>query len=455
MQGKSLFPESLVLIFAMILAAQLLGYMLPPGEFEREGRRVIPGTFHPVQAQPLPWHSFLTKIPKGLEEGAEIIFFVFIVGGVIGVVRATGAIDALIGTAIRHAGGNPLLLVGGMLTLFAVGSSTIGMAEEYMPFIPVLVTMCIALRMDAMVAVGIVYLGAGIGYGCAALNPFTVQIAQQISDLTPTSGQGFRWLLLLVMLVVAIHHLMRYVRQVQADPSRSLVGDVDYSRGFTMPEDTRMTAPRLSILLLFALGIGLFAYGASEASGWGWFLVELAAIFMGIALVAAVLGRISPNAVATRFCSGAAELTTTALLIGFARTIEVMLVDARIIDSVIHGIAGQLDGLGPIGAVWGMLLVQSFCNFLIPSGSGQAFVTMPIMAPLSDLVGITRQTAVLAYQFGDGFTNMIVPTNALLMGMLALGKIPYQRWLRFVVPFLVKVYVIACIALAIAVWIEY
>jgi uncharacterized ion transporter superfamily protein YfcC len=306
-----------------------------------------------------------------------------------------------------------------------------------------------------MVAVGIVYLGAGIGYGCAALNPFTVQIAQQISGLTPTSGQGFRWLLLLVMLVVAIQHLMRYVRKIQSDPSRSLVGDVDYSVGFTLPEDTRMTGPRLVILLLFALGIGLFAYGASEASGWGWFLVELAAIFMGIALIAAALGRISPNAVANRFCSGAAELTTTALLIGFARTIEVMLVDARIIDSVIHGIAGQLDGRGPIVAVWGMFLVQSICNFLIPSGSGQAFVTMPIMAPLSDLVGVTRQTAVLAYQFGDGFTNMIVPTNALLMGMLALGKIPYQRWLRFVLPFLLKVYVVACIALAIAVWIEY
>ena len=301
MKGKSLFPESLVLIFAMILVAQLLGYVLPPGEFEREGRRVIPGTYHPVEAEPLAWHSFLTKIPKGLEEGAEIIFFVFIVGGVIGVVRATGAIDALIGTAIRHARGSPLLLLGGMLTLFAVGSSTIGMAEEYMPFIPVLVTMCIALRMDAVVAVGIVYLGAGIGYGCAALNPFTVQIAQRISDLTPTSGQGFRWLLLLVMLVVAIHHLMRYVRKIRADPTRSLVGDVDYSLGFTMPEDTRMTGPRTLILLLFALGIALFAYGASEASGWGWFLVELAAIFMGIALVAAVLGRISPNAVATRF----------------------------------------------------------------------------------------------------------------------------------------------------------
>jgi len=452
---KSRFPDSLVLIFAMIILAQLLSYVLPAGEFDREERRVVPGTYHAVEAAPLPWHAFLTKIPKGLEEGAEIIFFVFIVGGVIGIVRATGAIDALIGTALHHAGGSTLLLVAGMLALFALGSSTIGMAEEYMPFIPVMVTMCLALKLDAMVALGIVYMGAGIGYGCAALNPFTVQIAQRISDLPPTSGQGFRWLLLLVMLAVAVQHLMRYVRRIQADPSRSLVGDVDYSEGFSMPDDTRMTGRRLTILLVFAAGIALFAYGASELSGWGWFLVELAGIFMGIALFSAVMSSMSPNAVAKRFCSGAAELTMAALLIGFARTIEVVLVDAKIIDTVINGIAGGLEGMGPTVSVWGMLGVQSFCNFLIPSGSGQAFVTMPIMAPLSDLVGVSRQTAVLAYQMGDGFTNMLVPTNALLMGMLALGKIPYQRWLAFVVPFLLKVYVAAFIALAIAVRIGY
>lgn len=452
---KSRFPDSLVLIFAMIVIAQLLSYVLPAGEFDREDRRVVPNTYHRVDADALDWHAFVTKIPKGMEAGAEIIFFVFIVGGVIGIVRSTGAIDALIGSAIRHVGGSTLLLIGGMLTLFALGSSTIGMAEEYMPFVPVMVTMCLALKMDAMVALGIVYMGAGIGYGCAALNPFTVQIAQQISGLQPTSGQGFRWVLLVVMLFVGIHHLMRYVRRIQRDPSRSLVGDVDYSEGFSMPEDTRLTAPRLTILVVFAVGIGLFAYGASEWSGWGWFLVELAGIFMGIAILAAIVSRMSPNRVARQFCVGAAELTTAALLIGFARTIEVVLVDAKIIDTIIHGIAGGLEGLGPVVSVWGMLLVQSFCNFLIPSGSGQAFVTMPIMAPLSDLVGVSRQTAVLAYQFGDGFTNMLVPTNALLMGMLALGKIPFQRWLRFVVPFLLKVYVVACIALAIAVKIGY
>ena len=158
---------------------------------------------------------------------------------------------------------------------------------------------------------------------------------------------------------------------------------------------------------------------------------------------------------ASEFCSGAAEMTTTALLIGFARTIEIVLTDGQVIDTVIHGIAQPLAQVGSGGAAVGMLLVQSACNFLIPSGSGQAFVTMPIMAPLADLTGITRQTAVLAYQMGDGFTNMIVPTNALLMGMLGLAKIPYERWVKFIAPLLLKLFVVAVGALLFAVFIEY
>lgn len=450
---KNRFPDSLVLIFAMIVLAQILSYFLPAGEFQREGRKVIPGSYQVIEGAPsLPWHSFLTKIPKGLEEGAEIIFFVFLIGGVIGIIKATGAINALIGTAIHHVGGSTFFLVGGMLTLFAVGSSTIGMAEEYMPFIPILVTMCIALKMDAMVALGLVYIGAGIGYGCAALNPFTVLIAQDISGLEPTSGQTLRWGLLVLMLVLAMHHILRYVRRIQADPEHSLVKDVDYSEGFKMPEDTRMTGIRLTILLLFAGIIGLFVWGVKVHD---WFLVELAGLFLGLALVSALLGKLSPNRVAQEFCAGAAELTTAALLIGFARTIEVVLTDAQIIDTIIHGIAGTLEGRDPGIAAVGMLLVQSLCNLFIPSGSGQAYVTMPIMAPLSDLVGVSRQVAVLAYQFGDGFTNMIVPTNALLMGMLGLGKVPFQRWIRFIIPLMIKIYILAIIVLVIAVKMDF
>ena len=446
------FPDSLVLLFALIVLAQLATYVLPAGEFEREGRLVVEGSYRAVDAEPLPAFTFLTAIPAGLAEAQDVIFFVFIVGGVIAVVRATGAIDALIGAAIRHLSARPTALISGMVVLFALGSSTIGMAEEYMPFVPILVTMCLAMRMDAVVAVGIIYIGAGVGYACAALNPFTVLIAQDIAGLELTSGQGFRWLLLLVCAAVGVDHILRYIRRLRNDPHASLVADVDYSAGFHMPEDVTFTARRITVLIVFAAAVGLFVYGVAV---WEWYLTELTAVFVGLALIAAAVGGLGPNIVAVKFCIGAAELTKTALLIGFARTIEVVLSEGQVIDTVINALARQLQGFPGAVAAVGMLGVQTVCNFFIPSGSGQAYVTMPIMAPLADLTGLSRQTAVLAYQFGDGFTNMIVPTNALLMGILALAQIPYQRWLRFIVPLLVKLYLVAVLALFVAVQLGY
>jgi uncharacterized ion transporter superfamily protein YfcC len=306
--------------------------------------------------------------------------------------------------------------------------------------------------MDAVVALGLVYVGAGIGYGCAALNPFTVVIAQRIAGLPLYSGQLVRWGLLAICLAVGIHHLLRYARRVAENPERSLVADVDFTTGFDAPADVALSGRRAAILACFAAAIGLFVYGVAR---WDWFLTELGAVFLGLTVLSAVLGGLGPNRVAREFGSGAAELTSAALIIGFARTIEVVLDDASIKDTIIHGIAGGLENLPASLSAIGMLLVQSVFNFFIPSGSGQAYVTMPIMAPLADLTGVSRQTAVLAYQFGDGFTNMIVPTNALLMGMLALGRVPYPRWARFVIPLLLKLYVIAIGALVLAVVLGY
>jgi uncharacterized ion transporter superfamily protein YfcC len=361
-------------------------------------------------------------------------------------------VDALIGGAIRYLGSRPVPLVAGMVLLFALGSSTIGMAEEYVAFVPVLVTMCAALRMDAIVAVGIIYIGAGVGYACAALNPFTVLIAQDIAGLEPTSGQGTRWLLLVVCTAVGVQHLVSYVRRVQRDPMSSLVGDVESSLRFQGPPQVPFRTSHLAVLVTFVAGVTVFVYGTTA---WEWYLAELTAILLALALASAIVARLHPNTVATEFVRGAAALTTTALLIGFARAIQVVLAEARVIDTVINGLAGPLQSFPATVAAIGMLAVQTICNFFIPSGSGQAFVTMPVMAPLADLTGVTRQTAVLAYQFGDGFTNMIVPTNAVLMGILALGEIPYQRWARFVLPLLAKLYAVAILALAVAVRLGY
>ena len=450
--SRGRFPDSLVLIFALIVLAQIAGYVLPAGEFERDGQYVVPGSYRPVDAEPLPPLAFLTSIPEGLAAAQEIIFFVFIAGGMVSIVRATGAVDALIGTAIARLSSRPGWLTAGTVVLFALGSSTVGMAEEYMPFVPLLVMMCLALKLDAVVAVGIVYVGAGVGYACAALNPFTVLIAQGIAGLPLASGQAARWGLLVVCAAVGVHHILRYAARVRRDPASSLVAGVDYSSGFDPPADVRFTPRRVAVMLVFAGGIGSLVYGVAEL---GWYLTELSAVFLGIGLLAAAAGGLGPDTAARAFLRGAGQMTATALLIGFARTIEVVLSDARVIDTIVNGLAGLLAALPAHAAALGMLAVQTVCNLFIPSGSGQAYVTMPIMAPLADVTGVTRQTAVLAYQFGDGFTNMLVPTNALLMGMLGLARIPYHRWAAFVVPLLVKLYLIAAIALVAAVELGY
>ena len=450
MSKKSWFPDSLVLIFSFVILAQLLTYVLPHGEFDRvpykEGSSkmmVVSGTYEPVSPEDhetLPWYASLFAVAKGLASAQDIVFLVFLVGGVIAVLRATGAIDAALLSAVRVLGQSPWILIAGCLVMFGVGSFTIGMGEEYMPLIPILVTMSLAMKMDSIVAMGMVWVPYGIGWATAAINPFGVLIAQDIAGVEPTSGALFRIVLLLLFLAVAFQHVYAYARRIQRDPSSSLVADVDYSEGFEPPADVTLTGARMAILFVFVGALGLFVWGAKKH---GWYIEHLNAIFLGVGIVAAAIARMSPNETSRRFMEGAAEMTAAALLIGFARAIEVVLQEGQIIDTVVHGIARLLDGAGASASAVGMLVVQSVCNFFIPSGSGQAYVTMPIMSPLATLTGVPQQTAVLAYQFGDGLTNMIVPTSALVMGTLALGKIPYGAWCRFVGPLLVKLFVVA------------
>ena len=454
---KSRFPDSAVLIFAIVVLAQLASYVVPQGEFDRvpvEGSSrtmVEAGSYHqvaPEEEVTLPAWAALAALPRGLAAAQEIIFLVFIVGGVIALLRESGAVDAALHGAVAKLGGAPWILIGGSLVVFGVGSFTIGFGEEYVPLIPILVTMALAMKMDAIVAMGMIWVPYGIGWGTAGVNPFGVVIAQGIAGVPITSGLATRWVLLALFLTIGFQHVYAYARKIQRDPTASLVADVDYSTGFDPPEDVKLTPARIAILAVFVAGLAIFVVGVKR---FGWYILELDAIFLAIGLAAAVIGRIAPNRTARTFIRGASEMTAAALLIGFARTIEVVLSDGQIIDTIIHSIAGLLQGGGAYVSVVGMLVVQSVCNFFIPSGSGQAYVTMPIMSPLATLTGVPQQCAVLAYQFGDGFTNMVVPTNALVMGTLALGRIPYTRWVRFIMPLLLKLFGLAIVVLILAV----
>ncbi len=467
--AKSSFkvPHTLVLLFSVVVLAQILTYVIPAGEFDRVendlGRmEVVPGSFHRTPETPaLSPTAFLMAIPKGLSGAHQIILFVFIIGGTFAVLRSTGAVDAGMSALLRRWGNRPFWLVASAITVFAAGSSTVGFGEEYYPFVPILIGMTLALGYDRLTAIAIVMIGYGIGCGTATINPFTVLIAQDIADLDPASGLWYRLVLFFVFVPIGIHHMWSYAKKVKRDPSASLVADVNVPDGLWIPsrEDAEamgnqapLTSRQRLILAVAGSAMLLLVFGMVV---WKWGLNEIQGMFVGLTLIIAVIARLHPDRVATDFGTGAASLTSVALLIGVARGIQVVLSEGGVVDTMVYAVSvpvGQLPGA--FSAV-GMFFVQTFINFFIPSGSGQAFVTMPIMAPLSDLVGVSRQVAVLAFQFGDGFSNILIPTQYVLVGILAMAGIPYDRWLRFVVPLMVKVGIAACIALVVAVWIGY
>jgi uncharacterized ion transporter superfamily protein YfcC len=451
-------PHTLVLLFAIMVLALGATWLLPQGSFDSEmneaGRSVIvPGTYSQTDQRVTlaPW-SLLTAVPRAMGDAQVIIFFLFIVGGAIAILRATGTIDALLGAILRKIGHSPPTLIVLGTVIFAIGSSLLGASVEYIPFAAVLVALCLAMRMDAMTAIGIMVVGYGIGYGVAILNPYTVLVAQPIADVELMSGSWYRLALFVPFAAIGIHHVWRYARRVQNDPSRSLMAGVTEQVAAPPSEYPPLTGRRMAVSVLTLLAIGLMVFGISV---YRWYLIEVGAIWLGLSIVAGLVGGLSLDETARRFGAGAAELAVVALLVGFARAISLILEDGQVLHTIVHGLSVPLQQVGPSIAAVGMLILQTLLNFFIPSGSGQAFASMPIMAPLADVVGVSRQVAVLAFQFGDGFSNMILPTNIVLMAILGFGGVPYERWVRFVAPLLLKLLIAAAVALVVAVLIGY
>jgi uncharacterized ion transporter superfamily protein YfcC len=456
MATKFRIPHTLTLLSFMMGVALVATWVIPQGRFQTEvtpsGRAaVVPGTFartpDPVWLSPL---ELFTAIPRAFASAQDIIFFLLIVGGVLAILRRSGAVDALLGKLLERFSTRPTLLIATVVGTFAAASSVMGASGEYIPFVLLLVALCRALKMDALTAVGMIVAGYGIGYGVAAFNPYTVVVAQGIAGLPTYSGWGVRLLLLIPFVAIGVHHVRSYAERVRLDPERSLVRDLEdpapASAGITHPA---MSGTHLTILATFLLGLGIAVWGIATR---GWYLTELGAAFLGIGVVTALLGRIGPSETAQSFIQGARDLSETALLVGVARGIALVLEDGQILHTIVHGLSLPLAQLGPELAAVGMLGIQTILNFFVPSGSGQAFVTMPLMAPVGDLVGVSRQVSVLAFQFGDGFANILVPTNPVLMGILGMAGIPFDRWVRFCAPLLLKLMGAAAATLVILVW---
>jgi uncharacterized ion transporter superfamily protein YfcC len=451
-------PHTLVLLFGMMVFALLLTYILPQGSFQmsenQPGREVVvPGSY-----EQLPQNSWLsplslfTVLPRAFADSQAIIFFVFIIGGAMSVIKSTGVIDAILGKMLEKFSSKPNILIVATMLVFSVGSSTLGMAEEFLPFVTILIALSVGLGMDALTGVGIMVVGYGIGYGVAAINPFTLLLAQDVAGLQPVSGLWYRLVLFVPFFLIGWHHVQKYALMVKNSPERSLIVN-EPSGNFTVSKDyPNLTKTHYLLFVIIIATLGVIVFGLSA---WHWYLDELGAMFFALTLVVVIVARINPSKAAISFGVGAAELTTTALLIGFARCIALLLEDGQVLHTIVYYLSQALQQAGPEVAAVGMFFFQSLLNFFIPSGSGQAFVTMPLMAPIADLTGLSRQIAVLAFQFGDGFTNMLVPTNAVLMGIIGIAGIPYDKWFRFIIPLMIKIWIAGSVALAIAVWIGY
>ena len=449
------FPHTYAILLFIVILGAALSYIIPAGEFDRqevEDRvEVVSGSFHGVEQNPVSFLDLIMAIPTGLNEAADIIFYIFLIGGAFGVIRATGAIEAIIQKVMDNVRKNEMMLIPVIMTVFSILGFTTGMAEETIIFVPIGIMLAVALGYDAMVGTAMVTLGAAAGFIGGMFNPFTVGIAHGIAELPIFSGWGFRTIVYLAVLITGILFVMNYAKKVKKDPKRSLVYEEAQNGQLNFVEDDmefkKLTKRHIVIVALFALTIAINVYGIFV---YGWFLTELAANFFTVGIIIGFVGGLKLNNIFDAFIDGMKIVVYGAIIVGFARAILVVLESGLIIDTIIYSMSAALDYIPNVLTAIGMLAVQVVINFFIPPGSGQAMTTMPVMVPISDLQEIPRQVAVLAYQYGDAITNSIIPTSASLMGVLAVAGIPYIKWVKFVWKLVLIWLVIAAIALVAA-----
>lgn len=468
-------PHVFALLLYAVFFCSLLTYLIPSGKYQRETREygeisrtvVVPGTYQELpkhyslkgitlgeqveqKAAPVSIVGFLSAIPRGMEESAGIIFFIFIIGGVFGILQRTGTIVAVLQKLLDRFAYSASILTIIIVSATAIGGSTLGMGEEFIPLVPLFLMVSNQLGYDRIYGLMLV-MGSSVGFAAATTNPFTVQIAQSIAEVPLGSGIAFRLSFFACCLAVFLIFLLKYGRRVKRNPDNSILGQ----EGFTLPayrfERQELRSMHLWILVTGAVIFVFILYAVQKL---GWWLPEMSGGFLLIGLAAATIARLRVSEATNAFIKGMGEMVVAALVVGFARGIQIVLIDGQILDTLIYAAANLLQTCPRYVAAEGMFLFQSFLNFFIPSGSGQAAATMPLMAPLSDVLGLTRQTAVFAFTSGDGFSNMLIPTSGVLMAWLSLAKIPYEKWLRFILPLFLQLWLLAAIFLAIAVFVD-
>jgi uncharacterized ion transporter superfamily protein YfcC len=460
MRKKTRFkmPHTLALIYALVIFVYILGLVTPSGEFERQEKSfqgqarltTVPGTYHTIEKNYLGPEWLLIAPIRGFQEGALIIFLIFIFGGTFAILGKTGAIEGGIQRLAAFFSRNQKsqkFVIPVLMVIFSLAGGVYGMAEESIPFVLIFIPLAMSLGYDSIVGVAIVFLASAVGFAAAFFNPFTVGIAQGFSDLPLYSGLAYRLVLWLIGTVIAIVFVMIYADKVRKSPEKSPVYDIDRARGYAVLTDeakaVQWGARQKIVIGILLGGIVLLIYGILAK---GWYMEEIAALFLGIGLVAGFVGRIPPSEMARSFVDGAKDVMNVTLIIAGGRAILVLLNEAVVLDTILQGTAGLISAVPHVITAHMMFLTQAVINFFIHSGTAQAALTMPVLAPLSDLVGISRQTTVLAFQMCE-VINPVLPTSAVTMGVLGVARIPWTKWARWFLPLMIILIIFSLIAL--------
>ena len=460
------FPSAFTILFALIILVAALTWIIPAGQYARVpsealGKDIpVAGSYAPTEANPQGVFDVILAPIAGFynpdsyaANAIDVSLFVLIIGGFIGVVTATGAIDAGIGRAMVRLKGRENWMIPFLMALFALGGTTYGMAEETLAFYVLLIPVMIAAGYDAVVAVSVILLGAGVGVLGSTINAFSTVIASDAAGVTFADGLVLRLIILGVAWLVTVAFVMRYAARVKADPSKSLVFDKKAANeahflGDKAKEEVSFTGLHQIVLILFALTFAVMIWGVSSQ---GWWMAQMSGLFLIAAILIGIIARLGEARLVETFVNGARDLLGVALIIGLARGIVVVMDAGHITDTILHSAETSVAGLPKVAFINVIYWIEVGMSFLVPSTSGLAVLSMPILAPVADFAGVKRELVVTAFATASGVVNLITPTSAVVMGGLAIGRVPYERWLRFIWPLLLALTIITMAALSAAV----
>lgn len=453
-------PNTYIILFIMILFAALLTWIVPAGEFNRiesDGRMLIEnGTYHAVDKSPANLFDIFVAIPQGLQGSAQIIFMILLSSGAFGLINSTGAIENAIGVMIKktqkaHISSNTLIFV--ITCLFSCLGVIIG-PEIQIPFTLVAVSIALGLGYDLLTGVAMVIVGGGIGFSMGPINASVIGTADSISGLPLFSGIGLRTVIWAVTSIVAALIVLSYAKKVKKNPDYSYTKGIS-TEGLGLSKDIaeyKLSRTDKKVLIVFLI---LFAFLIIGPTWLGWYLDEMSAAFVIAAIIVMIVARLDVSSAIDTFMKTAGGMFGAAMLVGLGRTIQVIMENGHVMDTIIKAISDPLVVFGPtVGAIL-MSLIHGVINFVIPSGSGQAAASMPIMFPVGQLIGMTDQTSILAFQIGAGVMDLIYPTVGSMMAMLGMARVPYGKWVKFVIKVVIAMYLVTWVFLLIAVKINW